>query len=259
VFEAAPVVFAVAFLASGLTFFSGFGLGTLLLPAFALFFPIERAVALTAIVHFLTGLFKLGLVARHADRRVVLRFGIPAVLAAAVGAWLLVRLADVEPLLEYSFLGRPLRVTAVKLVIGLLLVVFAMADLLRPLREMSFGPQYLPLGGLLSGFFGGLSGMQGALRAAFLARAGLSKEVFVGTGAVVATLIDISRLGVYWRTLADEAARIDVWLLGGAILSASAGALLGNRFLKAMTMRGIRWIVAVMLFVVAAGLTLGVL
>ena len=33
-----------------------------------------------------------------------------------------------------------------------------------------------------SGFFGGLSGMQGALRSAFLARAGLSKEAFVASG-----------------------------------------------------------------------------
>jgi len=39
------VVMTVAFIASGLTFFSGFGLGTLLLPAFALFFPAEHAVA----------------------------------------------------------------------------------------------------------------------------------------------------------------------------------------------------------------------
>ena len=58
------VICAVALLASGLTFFSGFGLGTLLLPAFALFFPIEQAVAMTAVVHFLNGLFKLGLAAR---------------------------------------------------------------------------------------------------------------------------------------------------------------------------------------------------
>jgi hypothetical protein len=32
------VVMAVAFIASGLTFFSRFGLGTLVLPAFAMFF-----------------------------------------------------------------------------------------------------------------------------------------------------------------------------------------------------------------------------
>ena len=38
------VICIVAFMASGLTFFSGFGLGTLLLPAFALFFPLEQAI-----------------------------------------------------------------------------------------------------------------------------------------------------------------------------------------------------------------------
>ena len=42
------VVCLVALLASGLTFFSGFGLGTLLLPAFALFMPLEQAVAMAS-------------------------------------------------------------------------------------------------------------------------------------------------------------------------------------------------------------------
>ena len=67
------IVCTVALVASALTFFSGFGLGTLLLPTFALFFPIDHAVALTAVVHFLNSLFKLALAGRHADRRVVLR------------------------------------------------------------------------------------------------------------------------------------------------------------------------------------------
>lgn len=47
-----------------------------------------------------------------------------------------------------------------------------------------FPPHWLPLGGLLSGFFGGLSGNQGALRSAFLLKAGLSKEAFIATGTV---------------------------------------------------------------------------
>ena len=87
----AIAVCLIAFGASALTFFSGFGLGTLLLPAFAFFYPIEIAVASTAVVHFLNGLFKLLLVGRHADRRTVLRFGIPAIPAAFLGAWLLLR------------------------------------------------------------------------------------------------------------------------------------------------------------------------
>ena len=55
----------VALLASGLTLFSGFGLGTLLLPAFALFFPVPAAIAMTALVHFANNLFKLALLGRH--------------------------------------------------------------------------------------------------------------------------------------------------------------------------------------------------
>ena len=253
------VVLVVALLASALTFFSGFGLGTLLLPAFALFFPVEHAVALTAVVHFLNGLFKLGLVGRHADMGAILRFGIPAILAAFAGAWLLVELSEARPLLTYSVLGHTARVAPVKVVVGFLLLVFAGAELLPKVRDVSFRPRYLPLGGLLSGFFGGLSGMQGALRSAFLVRSGLSKEAFIATGVVVSALIDISRLTVYVPKLTAEVDRIEYGLLGGAILAAFAGAYLGNRFFAAMTMQGVRLIVAAMLFFVAVGLLSGVL
>ena len=53
------IICVVCLVTSALTLFSGFGLGTLLLPAFALFFPVDVAVGLTAIVHFLNNLFKL--------------------------------------------------------------------------------------------------------------------------------------------------------------------------------------------------------
>ncbi len=96
------IICLAAFLASALTFFSGFGLGTILMPVFALFFPVEVAIGLTAIVHFLNGLFKVGLVGRNADRKVVLYFGIPAALAALVGAAVLALLAHLPPLFVYQ-------------------------------------------------------------------------------------------------------------------------------------------------------------
>ena len=52
------IICTVALLVSALTLFSGFGLGTLLMPAFALFFPIEVAVAATAIVHLANNIFR---------------------------------------------------------------------------------------------------------------------------------------------------------------------------------------------------------
>lgn len=253
------VICTVAFVASGLTFFSGFGLGTLLLPAFAFFFPIDQAVALTAVVHFLNGLFKLALVGRYADRATVLRFGLPAIAAALFGAWVLLWLAGVKPVYSYAAFGRELHMTAVNLIIGLLLLAFALIEVVPRLRHMSFGPAYMPLGGLLSGFFGGLSGMQGALRSAFLARAGLSKEAFVASGVVIGCLIDFSRLGVYSTSIADVGTQLDYALLAAAVLAAFAGAALGNRYLKKLTLAGIQRIVAAMLFLVAAGLMTGVL
>jgi hypothetical protein len=253
------VICTIALLASALTFFSGFGLGTLLLPAFALFFPIEQAIALTAVVHFLNSLFKTALAGRHADRGVVLRFGVPAIAAAFVGAWVLTWLAGIAPVYAYSTFGRELSVTPVKLVIGLLLLSFSLLELLPRLRDLSFGPQFMPLGGVLSGFFGGLSGMQGALRSAFLSRAGLTKEAFIGSGVVIACLIDFSRLGVYAASFRRESAHLDYGLLSAAVMAAFLGAVLGNRYLRKMTMPGIQRIVAAMLFVVAFGLIAGVL
>ena len=253
------VIATIALLASALTFFSGFGLGTLLLPAFALFLPIEQAVALTAVVHLLNGLFKLVLVGRHADWQVVLRFGLPAIVMSFLGAWILVWLAGIAPVITYSILGQSVDVTPVKLVVGVLLLMFASIELLPRFRDQSFGPRYMPLGGLLSGFFGGLSGMQGALRSAFLSRAGLTKEAFIGTGAVIACLIDISRLAIYASALAHESTHFDYGLLAVAVLAAFLGAALGNYYLRKMTMPGIQRLVAVMLSGVAWGLISGLL
>ncbi len=71
-----------AFLAAGLTLYSGFGLGTILLPVFALFFPVEMAVVATALVHGANNVFKVTLLGRYADREVVLKFGLPAIVGS---------------------------------------------------------------------------------------------------------------------------------------------------------------------------------
>lgn len=253
------VICSVAFLASALTFFSGFGLGTLLLPAFAVFFAIEKAVALTAVVHFLNGLFKLVLLWRHVDRAVVIRFGVLAFVGALAGAWSLLWLADARPLASYSLWGRTVEVAPAKLVVGVLLLIFACTEMLPSFRRITFPARYLPLGGLLSGFFGGLAGMQGALRSAFLIKAGLTKEAYVATGAAIAFVIDVSRLGVYSQMILQHRAEFDYALLAAAVISALAGALLGNRYLPSVTLAGIRGIVAALLFAVALGLISGVL
>src|SRR5207247_8900276 len=117
------IVAGVALFVSALTLFSGFGLGTLLMPAFALFLPVPVAVAATAVVHLANNLFKLALVGRKAVWTVVVRFALPAAAAAIVGAMLLGLLADVPPLFRYSLGGETRAVTPVKLTVAALMMV----------------------------------------------------------------------------------------------------------------------------------------
>lgn len=253
------LVCAAALLASGLTLFSGFGLGTLLLPAFALFFPPEQAVGLTAAVHLLNNVFKLALVGRHADREAALRLGLPAILASFLGAELLAWLAGAAPLVHYHAFGRELHVTPVKLCVGALMTLFALLELSPAFGTLSFDRRWLPVGGVLTGFFGGLSGHQGALRSAFLVRCGLSKEAFIGTGVLVACLVDLTRLGVYTAKFPAAGLRANAALLGAATLSAFLGAWLGSRFIHKVTLRAVQRLVALMLLAIAAGLAAGAL
>lgn len=246
-----------AFITAGLTLFSGFGLGTLLLPAFAIFFPIEVAVGLTAVVHFLNNLFKLGLLGKYANKKVIIFFGIPALFASFFGAEALLLLSKEGTFLRYQLFAQQFEVSLINIVMALLMAGFAMLELLPWFRQMSFGKKYLPLGGLLSGFFGGLSGHQGALRSAFLLKSGLTKESYIGTGVVIALLVDVARLFVYSNsfTMADIKNNGSILLV--AILSAFLGSFCGNRMVEKVTLQTVQVIVSILLIAIAVGLGLG--
>ncbi|MBA3680261.1 MAG: sulfite exporter TauE/SafE family protein [Bacteroidetes bacterium] len=253
------IICLAAFVASGLTFFSGFGLGTILVPVFGLFFPIELAIALTGIVHFLNSVFKLFLVGRNADKNVLIRFGIPAVIAAFAGAWLLLHIPDSKPLFTYQLGEKIIEVFPVKFLIALLLIFFAILDIVPFFNKFEFGKEKLPLGGILSGFFGGLSGNQGALRSAFLIKAGLTKEGFIGTAVVISCFVDLTRISVYATKFVKADLTDNITLIIIATLSAITGAILGNKLLKKVTLKFIQLLVAIMLFVIAIAMGSGLI
>ena len=244
---------------SGLTLFSGFGLGTVLAPVMAIFFPIEAAVAMTAVVHFANNLFKLAMFGRAANIQVVIRFGLPALLASLAGAWLLVRVSDMEPLFRYLLFGRQMEVSPVKLLVGMLIAFFALLELRTKKSSKPYPPSWLPVGGIVSGFFGGLSGNQGAFRSAFLLGAGLTKETFIATGVVLACLVDASRLTIYAGMAGSEMISGNLGLIVTATLSAFLGAFIGARVLKKITIKTVRVLVGIMLLGLAAALCLGVI
>lgn len=252
------LVCCAALAASALTLFSGFGLGTILFPAFALFFPPDVAIAQTALVHLANNFFKLSLFWRNADLKTTLTFGIPAMAAALAGASLLSWLMGFRSLFSYQAFGSTHEVSALKLCLAALMAYFAVAELKGSIKKRPVAGGLI-LGGLVSGFFGGLSGHQGAFRSAYLLKAGLAKEAFIATGVVLACLVDLSRLSVYAGNLARPEVTGELGLVAAATLAAFAGAYFGKRLVKKVTIETVRLSVAGMMIVIAAGLASGLL
>jgi uncharacterized membrane protein YfcA len=256
------VVAVVAAFASALTLFSGFGLGTILLPAFALFFPAPMAVAATGVVHLLNNLFKGTLFRKRADWLTVLRFGLPAIPAAIAGAWLLALLGETPRLFQWSAFGRHFGPTGAGLAIGLLLILLAALELQPWFQRLGAPARLMPVGGLITGFLGGLTGQQGALRSIFLLRTGLSPERFIATGVMIAVLVDMSRLATYaasFRTAGpDFAGRQGLMVLAGT-LSAFAGAWAGAHYVDKLTIGAVRYAVASLMLLIGAALMAGMI
>jgi uncharacterized membrane protein YfcA len=253
------IISLVALIASALTLFSGFGLGTLLMPAVALFFPLEIAITITAIVHLANNLFKAALLGRDTNLGVLLRFGLPAIVAAIIGASLLSQLSITSSFFQYSAFGNTFFIVPMKLVIGILILIFVFLELSPLLSAIKLDKKYLPLGGIISGFFGGLSGHQGALRSMFLIKAGLSKEQFIATGVMLAIMVDVARMTIYGWDILQTNTSIAWTPVICATIAAFTGAYFGKKLITKVTIRSIQIIVSILLSVTALGLIVGII
>jgi uncharacterized membrane protein YfcA len=193
----------------------------------------------------------------NSNKAVLIQFGLPAVLFAAFGSWLLLNISGAQPLFSYELLGKTFQVFPVKLMISILLIAFASIDLIPYFNNLQFGKSKLPIGGAISGFFGGLSGNQGALRSAFLIKAGLSKEAFIGTAVVVSTFVDMTRLSIYATQFTRAVLDANLTLVISATLAGILGSFFGNRLIRKVTLQGIKIMVSIMLIVLSVALGAG--
>ncbi len=261
------VVAITVLFGAGLTFFSGFGLGTLMLPVFSLFFDLPVAVGATAVVHFANNIFKFAMVSKYIHLQTYIRFGLPALIAAIGGGFVLTYFDAIPPVKSYFIGEYQFEITPVKVGIGSLMIFFAWFDLDPRFNNLNVSSKHLPIGGLLSGFFGGFSGHQGAFRATFLTKAGLTKEQFVGTSNAVSLTVDLMRMTVYFlgaKAIHGESKLLDAisdskLLLATGIIFAFFGTLLGKKLLTKTTIGGIQKTVGVLLILMGIGLITGVL
>jgi len=238
------IVAGASALAAFLTFFSGFGLGTLLMPVFALFLPVTTAIAATAVVHLLNSIFKFILVFSKTKWTLVWGFGLPALLAALGGALILKWAAA-----DTALLNR---------MVGVFLILFVWAEGSKQFSKISFDSSnkfLLALGGVLSGFMGGLTGQQGALRALFLVKSGLSKEAYIATNAAITLMVDLARLFIYTQWMKFSVFYHPLVLSG--VIFAFLGSFIGSRFIEKVTWDWMHRVVAVFLTLIGIYLILG--
>ena len=125
------IIAITSFVASILTFISGFGLGTILLPIFSLFFSIEVAIAATAIVHLFNNIFKSVITLKKTNWEVVVKFGAPSIIGAFLGSFILQYLIDYETtLIHFDFGSFYTETNVLKICIGLLILLFTIFELM---------------------------------------------------------------------------------------------------------------------------------
>lgn len=184
---------------------------------------------------------------------------------AVVGAYILTNLTDLPVLATYRIGTHVYQIETIKLVVGGLIFLFALLELVPALeRRIQFDRKYLPLGGALSGFFGGISGHQGALRSAVLIKCGLEKEVFIATGVVCAVVVDFARLIIYGAVFFTRhfdliLASGGISLIGVVTLAAFIGAFVGKKVMKKITLRTVQLIVGIGLLMLSGGLAAGLI
>ncbi|MDO8685057.1 MAG: sulfite exporter TauE/SafE family protein [Clostridiales bacterium] len=233
---------AAAFLSASLTLMTGFGLGTILTPVFLIFYDVKIAILIVAVVHLSNNLLKVSLFSRHISIDILKRFGALTLIGAFIGAFLQGKMGSS---IVKSLLGVSLIFLGLKEAVGF-------GEKFRLPRKIDF------IGGFLSGLLGGFVGNQGAIRSAYLLNYNIPKETFVATAAIIASVVDVTRIPVYIFSNKDVLTDNAVLLLITTV-SAFAGTFAGKSFLKKISLKTFKIYVAATIIIIGMLLALKII
>lgn len=234
------VLVLVTVATSVVTLFTGFGVGTVLTPVMALYFDVKVAVFLAAIVHFFNNAARIYLYRDQVNRGVIRRFGAVSLAGAFLGSF-------AQIYIDSGWL---------KAGFGFFLVAFGLSQFAPAGAGLKF-PRWLdPVGGFLSGLLGGLIGNQGAIRSLYLLNYGLEKREFIASAAIIAVVIDSTRIPVYVYTMRQYLFD-NLGLIAAVVVSSILGTLLASRVLPQVSAELFRRIILVALMAMGALMLLG--
>jgi uncharacterized membrane protein YfcA len=228
-----------AILAGAIAAIAGFGIGSILTPLLTLWVPAKIAVAAVSIPHFVATTYRLWLIRKDVDLRLLRTFGLMSAAGGLTGAlanqWLASRVLE--------------------LVLAALLMFVGFGGLFGWTRKLKFTGFWAWLAGLVSGFLGGLVGNQGGLRAGAMLGFGVSRDAFIATATATGVIVDAARLPVYvagqWRDLTHLAPEIGLMTVGVIV-----GTIAGLAVLRSIPEKAFLTVVSFLL--IALGIWLAV-
>ncbi|MEU1520308.1 sulfite exporter TauE/SafE family protein [Streptomyces sp. NPDC005811] len=233
----AGVLVGATFVTSALSAVAGFGGGVLLLPVFVAVLGTRDAVAVLTVAQLASNGSRVWFNRREVDRRLVGRFALGAVPAAAVGALL--------------FATAPL--PALTRLIGVFLLVTVAWRHWKPHVAHLDAAAFAAVGAA-SGFGSALVGSIGPMVAPFFLARGLVRGAYIGTEAASAVVMHLAKLIVFGAAALLTTASA---LVGLALAPAGVGgAWVGKKVVDRLPARAFVSVVEVGL--IASGLLLAV-
>ena len=222
------------FIASMFGSFTGFGISTVLIPIFLLFFPPPVTLLIVGIIHWFNNVWRITLFRKGMIYKLVLYFGAPGILLAYTGARLTVEV-------PHDIMTRA---------IGVIIILYVVFIYVKEDFEVKANKKNALLGGSMYGFSSGISGIGGEIRTMFLLAYKLPKSVYIATTGAISIIIDSTRIITYvWGGARLESALIYAAPL--LIATTLGGAYVGKNIVEKLPKERFRQVVGIFLLAVA--------
>lgn len=222
----------VAFISEILGTVGGFGSSAMFVPLAGFFYGLQAVLALTSLLHVFSNSAKLLLFRKTINYKIVLWIGVPSVVMVIVGAQL-------NSIIDLKY---------AELLLGIFLVLFSSFLFIVPRFKLKPTNGNAVVSGSLAGFFAGIIGTGGAIRAMGLAAFNLEKSTFVATSAAVDLGVDLSRSTVY---IYNGYLSRDLYFYIPILLAiAVAGSWIGKKILDKVSQDNFKKIVLLLLFAI---------
>lgn len=215
----------LALLAEILGTVGGFGSSLFFVPIAGFFLDFDSVLGITALFHLSSNISKIAIFRKGFDKKLIISFGIPAVIFVVVGA-ILSKYLDTK-ILQFSL--------AIFLVLMSAILLIFKNIVIKPTKSNAI------IGGALSGVTAGLLGTGGAIRGLTLAAFNLKMEVFIATSAVIDLGIDFSRSVVYVSN--GYVHKHDLYLIPILLVVSLIGTFIGKKALSLFTDKQFKYIV----------------